>query len=90
MNHAQCSDAAKAIISRYLNGVEPKQHHQGLTRQHLRWMCEQIATLSEAKAMRWLGYVQGVLVAWGVATLTEMKELSRDAVYPTAPEETGR
>ena len=32
---------------------------------------------SEAKAMRWLGYMQGVLVASGVYSLDEVKEHSR-------------
>ncbi len=32
---------------------------------------------SKAKAMRWLGYMQGVLVALGVYTLDEVKEHSR-------------
>ena len=32
---------------------------------------------SERKAMRWLGFMQGVLVALGVYTLDEVKEHSR-------------
>lgn len=32
---------------------------------------------SEGKRNRWLGYVQGVLVARGIMTLDEIKELNR-------------
>lgn len=37
---------------------------------------------SERKAMRWLGYAQGVLVATGVYSLEEVKEHSRKAGNP--------
>ena len=53
---------------------------------HLRWMCAVIRRevkykeMSTAKTMRWLGYIQGGLVFWGIATLDQMKQVSLNAV----------
>lgn len=47
---------------------------------HLAWMCEQaelFATERRDKAMRWLGYVQGVLVAHGFFNLANVRTHSR-------------
>lgn len=46
---------------------------------HLCDMLDRAATgkFTEAKLNRWLGYAQGVLVAHGIATLEEMKEINR-------------
>ncbi len=48
---------------------------------HLAWMCDEannvlIPNGKVEKAMRWLGYVQGVLVARGLFTLSQVKEHS--------------
>lgn len=50
---------------------------------HLAWMCEtavneHIPAARIDKAMRWLGFVQGVLVARGFYTLAEVREHSRE------------
>lgn len=52
--------------------------------RHALWLCEQIAedtALAEAKAMRWLGFVQGILWVLGSKTISEMKNHNR----PTDP-----
>ena len=47
---------------------------------------------SEAKAMRWLGFAQGMLVAEGIFTLTEVKQHAknkevREVVYIEVPKD---
>lgn len=83
MNLQQCIAAAKDIDARYLapNGYEPARAESGLGRPHLRWMVQQMsAGMSENKAMRWLGYIQGYLVTASIATLDEMKRVNMKAV----------
>lgn len=47
--------------------------------QHLLWMLEQIqhGEVTGEKAHRWVGYVQGVLVALHVTSVEEMRDLNR-------------
>ncbi len=44
---------------------------------HARWMCGEIKRLCEEektnKAMRWLGFVQGILWTMGVFTISELR-----------------
>lgn len=53
----------------------------GVDFDHLKSMVERIEGMpdeySEAKKGRWLGYMQGVLVANAVMTLEEAKEINR-------------
>lgn len=48
---------------------------------HLAWMCEQaidfVAEGRMEKAMRWLGFIQGVLWALGIKTLNELRDDSK-------------
>lgn len=48
---------------------------------HLYWMCIEAQMLVTAgrieKAMRWLGFIQGYLHSWGMATLEEIKNHNR-------------
>lgn len=44
---------------------------------HLRWMLENLPE-DEGQANRWLGYAQGVLVALGVATVEEFRNINRE------------
>lgn len=48
---------------------------------HLLWMIDQIKAggMSDTKACRWLGFIQGVLCARGAAMLDELKEINRAA-----------
>lgn len=85
MNLQQCIAAANDTDKRFLEPYCdcPARAESGLGYAHLRWMVQQIgAGMSQDKAMRWLGYIQGVLVATGDADLQEMKELSMRAVGP--------
>lgn len=54
---------------------------RGSPAQHAVWMLckvpEFFETGREAKAMRWLGFVQGFIWARGYATIDEMKEANR-------------
>ncbi len=46
---------------------------------HLKFMCVSAPTFADnAKAMRWLGFLQGVLWARGFFTLEELKGHSRE------------
>lgn len=49
--------------------------HPEYGRDHLRYMIEEIESgrVAGEKSHRWLGYLQGVLVATGAATLEEVK-----------------
>lgn len=53
--------------------------------EHVSWMCGEILAALQAgereKAMRWLGFTQGVLWAQGVYAVSEMREQNR-AVRP--------
>lgn len=45
---------------------------------HLRWMLRELRTLEPAdKANRWLGFVQGVLIAQGATTVAVEREVTR-------------
>lgn len=89
MNHQQCIKAANKIRELFLDDHEPLQSAEGNNPNHLAWMIEQIPHLSENKAMRWLGYIQGALVMAGFATLQEMKHVSSWSVYEEEPKPNG-
>lgn len=78
MNNDQAKVAMKEINDKWFVNIKSERSESGNTISHLKWMCEQ-EDLSENKRMRWLGYIQGVLVARGFATLEEMKDISRRA-----------
>lgn len=51
--------------------------------EHLHWMCDRaeldfVPAGEIDKAMRWLGFVQGVLCAKGYFTLAQLREHSRE------------
>lgn len=50
-------------------------------RSHLNFMIDEIVSgrVAGEKSHRWLGYMQGVLVATGSATLEEMKSVNIEA-----------
>lgn len=61
-----------------------ERHDGGKYLYHLRWMVREMHDgMSNNKAMRWLGYIQGVLVGVYGVPLEDMKNLSRDAVAVT-------
>lgn len=89
MNQRQAIDVALALKKRYFD-VPPEREEgsqilEGTAPGHLSWMVDTMLAdegiMSEGKTMRWLGYIQGVLVHAQQATLNEMKEASRKAVH---------
>ena len=46
---------------------------------HLLWMLDQIdaGAITGEKAHRWIGYVQGILVAYKITSVDEMRDLNR-------------
>lgn len=80
MTRAQALIVARQIDKHLATLAKVERSETGLTLGHLRWMVTQMeADMSTSKTMRWLGYIQGVLVAWQVYALDEMKEMSRVA-----------
>ncbi len=63
-----------------LDTIKPARNSISLL-SHVRWMCEEIPTLLLAgrkeKAFRWLGFIQGVLVAEKWFTIDQVKSHSR-------------
>lgn len=67
-----------AVLSN--NGVIVQRNRHHATLAHVRWMTHEVQTWGEdhrEKAHRWLGFVQGVLVARGLFSLGDVKEHSR-------------
>lgn len=56
-------------------------NHPEYGRDHLHYMIDEIASgrVSGEKSHRWLGFLQGVLVATGTVTLKEMKQINFEA-----------
>lgn len=57
--------------------------------KHLIMMLETVlqAAMSPTKACRWIGWVQGVLVSQGVATLEQMKDLNKEVESKFEPDD---
>lgn len=82
MTLEQCRAAARATDARFIPAwAEAVRDPDGRTLEHLRWMVVQIhaADMTEDKAMRFLGYIQGQLVAVTRATLGQITEINRAA-----------
>lgn len=82
MNLQQCLAVADRIDKEILHPlVDAKRDDKGINLSHLKWMVEQMhGKMSQDKAMRWLGYIQGVLVARYGQDLDYMKQISKEAV----------
>lgn len=91
MDRAQAIKAADALQARYFPRSTPRQE-DGRSGEHLAYMVQQmhrgespndriIGGMSDGKIMRWIGFIQGALVLRGDASLEDMKEVSRKAVY---------
>lgn len=63
----------------YGHDIRPKEAHS-----HLVWMCDQaidfVAEGRIEKAMRWLGFIQGVFWVLSLKTLNELRDDSKPAV----------
>lgn len=77
MTHAQFVHACMATATCILAATPARNVEDATYRGHLRWMLEQAISFYGAarieKANRWLGFVQGVAVARGWASLDQMK-----------------
>lgn len=77
MNHDQFAHACVATAACILAATPARNQEDATDPGHLRWMLEQAIAFYGAvrieKANRWLGFVQGVAVARGWASLDEMK-----------------
>lgn len=73
---------ATALREKYF-ACRPEPSASGTSAGHLSFMVEKMmAGMSQDKTMRWLGYIQGCLVYSGLATLDEMKEISKRFAEP--------
>lgn len=72
-------DRYKQIIDKNLDGDLETDPYQKLS--HLRWMLDEIVsndTQSITKKHRWLGFVQGVLIAKKLTTVDIERDFTRD------------
>ncbi|MBB5664715.1 hypothetical protein GGE68_002912 [Rhizobium leguminosarum] len=72
------------IIARYdgmlrrISAYIECQPDPGTSPPHLRWMLRELQTFSdETKAHRWLGFIQGILIARGFTTVTVERDFTR-------------
>ncbi len=80
MTREQAVAAAKECVE-FLPGTGVARSEYGAGPNHLRWMVEQMeAGMSENKTMRWLGYIQGILVGSYGIEFVAIKDISRRAV----------
>lgn len=85
-------DQVVLVVSQYEEGLPEAQRFDGEfpTReqalQHARWMIVEVKNYAAAgeieKAMRWLGFLQGVLWLGGVRTIQAMREDNRSRDVP--------
>lgn len=82
------------ITSRYWNMIPASvgiacAPDPGTEQCHLRWMLQQLrGPMEHGKAMRWLGFVQGVLICTGYTTVAAERDFTRPyfaAPSPAAP-----
>jgi len=69
----------------YLIGHEPScEPDPGTSLPHLAWMLSELKSgnVRGYKAHRWLGFVQGILIANGHATVPEEREFTRPYLKP--------
>jgi len=82
-----CVDELAAIVRDQIPGKHARQHdsaylvtNQGEQYQHLLYMAEEIHELVSAgkieKAMRWLGFMQGVLWSLSICPLDQLKRMN--------------
>jgi hypothetical protein len=81
---AQFSGEAPHTDPKQFTGMEARTHFvfpASKELAHLRFMCEEACKFVDAnrveKAMRWLGFLQGVLFARGFYSLNDLKKHSR-------------
>lgn len=72
--------AVKKLLPMIRNG---KWYHatEDYDKNHILFMCNEIylGKVTGEQAHRWLGYIQGVLVAVGITTVEQMKQLNKSS-----------
>lgn len=85
MNYQQCCKAAYLLDKHYLErffSVKQKSDEDATCGKHLRWMIDQICSpgFAEDKALLWLGYIQGAMVARYGVPLENMQAVNKKAI----------
>lgn len=74
--------ASRMLLARYftrLSDIGIVEINRGTRLQHAMWMCHRAATFEdEGKTNRWLGWIQGWLVAENIYDLTEIIDHTRE------------
>lgn len=70
-------DEVLAIYRQMLKGLPKRDLSDPLSDGHLLWMLDEIPTLEETKQHRWLGFIQGVVTARGLATVQQQADATR-------------
>lgn len=70
------------VMHRYwllLENVEPNcEEEPGTSLPHIKWMLGTMQAFTDVeKQMRWLGFIQGVLIMNGLTTVTEERNFTR-------------
>ena len=79
MNIVKVAEALSNLIEAEINQF-PVNVHKDTGAGHLQWMLDKILSqgMSNDKANRWIGYVQGCLVTHGITDVEAMKALNRE------------
>ena len=91
MTDKKCAQVV-AFYEKCMNDADVAPVKDGNFIEHVAWMLSAMPSLEDQreKWMRWLGYVQGVLSAFGVFEVEDLKEHSRpeteDKVLVASPE----
>lgn len=69
---------SKEINKDHLNQASSFYESMYLFTSHISSMAARCNNISDGKAMRWLGYIQGVLHVYGFFSLAELKKHGRE------------
>ena len=67
----------RTILNSVTNELPDKEY---ISKEHLFWMLEEIEYNEEqslTKKHRWLGYIQGILIAFGILDVDEERNITR-------------
>ena len=72
-------DGLDKILTEGSMRLRANRDPEGKTQGHLRWMIKEMKTkkFSSAKWNRWLGYIQGVMVAYDLTDLNTERDRNR-------------
>lgn len=65
-------------INCWYHGPDDTRYYEDDLYAHIRWMCLEAQKFEDLdKMFRWLGFIQGVLVAYGMCTIDDMRRLNK-------------